>query len=255
MDGEVRKAFQRTLEKQKLKFMLKTKVLKVDTSGEKVVVHTEPAAGGDKKTLECDVVLMSVGRAPYVEGLGFEDVGVKLTEKGRVQVDSHFQTSVPSIYAIGDVIDGPMLAHKAEEDGIACVENFAGLAGHVNYQTVPGIIYTHPEVAMVGITEEEAKAAGIKYKTGKFPFMANSRARTIDDADGLVKFVADAETDKVLGVHIVGPSAGELIQECVLAMEYGAASEDIARTCHGHPTLSEAVKEAALATSAKAIHF
>ena len=255
MDLEMRRSFQRVLEKQKLKFILQTKVVSVDASGEGVKVTIEPSKGGEQKILDCDVVLVSTGRAPYLEGLGFEDVGVKMTSSGRIEVDSHFATSVPSIFAIGDCIPGPMLAHKAEEDGIACVENFAGLAGHVNYGTVPGIVYTHPEYATVGITEEEAKAQGIKYKGGKFPFMANSRARTIDDADGMVKFIADAKTDKVLGVHILGQSAGELISECVLAMEYGAASEDIARTCHGHPTLSEAVKEAAMATSSKPIHF
>eukprot|EP00271_Cylindrocystis_brebissonii_P009002 TRINITY_DN23580_c0_g1_i1.p1 TRINITY_DN23580_c0_g1~~TRINITY_DN23580_c0_g1_i1.p1 ORF type:complete len:517 (+),score=93.38 TRINITY_DN23580_c0_g1_i1:142-1692(+) len=255
MDLECRKTFQRVLEKQKMKFMLKTKVVSVDASGDGVKVVVEPAAGGEQKTLECDIVLVSTGRAPYTEGLGFEEVGVQMEKGGRIAVDGHFKTSVPSIFAIGDAIHGPMLAHKAEEDGIACVENLAGLAGHVNYATVPGIIYTHPEYATVGLTEEEAKSQGLDYKVGKFPFMANSRARTIDDADGLVKFVADKATDKILGVHILGPSAGELIQECVMAMEYGASSEDIARTCHGHPTLSEAVKEAALATCAKAIHM
>lgn len=255
MDGEVRRAFQRVLQKQNLKFMLKTKVVSVDPSGEGVKVTVEPAAGGEQKVLECDIVLVSTGRAPYTDRLGLEELGITMEKGGRIAVDDHFRSSVPSIYAIGDAIQGPMLAHKAEEDGIACVENIAGLAGHVNYATVPGIIYTHPELAYVGITEEEAQKAGVEYKVGKFPFMANSRARTIDDADGLVKIIADKKTDKILGVHILGPSAGELIAEAVLAMEYGASSEDIARTCHGHPTLSEAVKEAALATCLKAIHF
>lgn len=255
MDDEVRKAFKRTLEKQKFKFMLGTKVVGADTSGPGVVLTVEPAKGGEQTKLEADVVLVSTGRVPYTEGLGLEEVGVAKDKAGRVVVDSMFRTNIPSIYAIGDAIPGPMLAHKAEEDGIACVENLAGKHGHVNYNTVPGIIYTHPEVAMVGKTEEEVKQSGVPYSVGKFPFMANSRARTIEDAEGLVKIVAEKETDKVLGVHIMGPSAGELIMECVLAMEYGASSEDIARTCHGHPTLSEAVKEAALATHFKPIHM
>lgn len=181
-------------------------------------------------------------------------MGIALDSRGRVPVDDHFRTSVPSVYAIGDVVPGPMLAHKAEEDGVAAVDIIAGREGHVNYNTVPGIVYTWPEVASVGLTEEEAKATGVPYKTGKFSFMANSRARTVGDTDGLVKFVSDAATDKILGAHIMGPNAGELIQECVLAMEYGASTEDIARTCHGHPTLSEAVKEAAMATYFKPIH-
>eukprot|EP00897_Mesotaenium_endlicherianum_P010234 jgi/Mesen1/9239/ME000006S09241 len=255
MDNEVRRAFHRALEKQKMKFKLKTKVVSVDTSGDGVKVTIEPAAGGSQTTLDADVVLVSTGRAPFTQGLGLEEMGISLDKGGRIDVDDHFRTAIPSIFAIGDVIHGPMLAHKAEEDGIACVENIAGKAGHVNYSTVPGIVYTHPEMAMVGITEEQAKAEGIDYKVGKFPMMANSRARTIDDAEGLVKIIADKATDKILGVHILSAAAGELISECVLAMEYGAASEDIARTCHGHPTLSEAVKEAALATCGKAIHM
>lgn len=255
MDLEMRRAFQRVLEKQKLKFKLKTKVTGLDVSGQGCKVMVEPAKGGETSTLDADIVLVSTGRAAYTQDLGLEDMGIKVDGAGRVDVDDHFRTSIPSIFAIGDVIRGPMLAHKAEEDGVACAENIAGQAGHVNYNTVPSIIYTHPEVAWVGITEEQAKAAGVEYVVGKFPMQANSRARTIGDADGLVKFVAEKKTDKILGVHIMGVSAGDLIQECVLAMEYGAASEDIARTCHGHPTFSEAVKEAALATCAKAIHF
>lgn len=255
LDAEIRKAFQRTLEKQKMKFKLKTKVVSVDASGSDVKLVLEPSTGGEQTTLEADVVLVSAGRVPYTKGLGLEEVGVKIDKFGRVEVDHHFQTNVTGIYAIGDVIPGPMLAHKAEEDGIACVELLAGKAGHVNYDTVPGVVYTHPEVASVGKTEEQVVAMGIKYVVGKFPFMANSRARTIDDADGMVKIIAEKDTDKVLGVHIMGPSAGELIHEAVLALEYGASSEDIARTCHGHPTLSEAVKEAALATFSKPIHF
>eukprot|EP00252_Welwitschia_mirabilis_P019438 TRINITY_DN4509_c0_g1_i3.p1 TRINITY_DN4509_c0_g1~~TRINITY_DN4509_c0_g1_i3.p1 ORF type:complete len:518 (+),score=127.82 TRINITY_DN4509_c0_g1_i3:201-1754(+) len=255
MDGEVRKSFQKTLEKQKMKFMLKTKVTSVDASGPGVKLTVEPASGGDPSTLEADVVLVSAGRVPYTRGLGLEELGVKLDKMGRVEVDGHFKTNIPGIYAIGDVIPGPMLAHKAEEDGVACVELIAGKPGHVDYDFVPGIVYTHPEVASVGKTEEQVKALNISYKVGKFPFMANSRARTIDDADGLVKIIAEKESDKILGVHIMGPNAGEMIHEAVIGLQYGASSEDIARTCHGHPTLSEAVKEAALATFDKAIHI
>lgn len=254
MDAELRKAFQRSLEKQGLKFKLGTKVTKGEVKGDKVILTMEPAKGGAPETLECDVCLVSIGRFPYTTNLGLENVGIKLDPKGRVPVNEKFQTSVPNIYAIGDVIDGPMLAHKAEEDGVAAVENICGKHGHVNYNTVPNIIYTHPEVAWVGVTEEEAKKAGKEVKTGKFSFMANSRARAVEDTDGMVKFVSEAKTDKILGAHIVGPNAGELIMECVLAMEYGACTEDIARTCHGHPTLSEAIKEAAMATVDKPVH-
>jgi dihydrolipoamide dehydrogenase len=260
MDGDVRKAFQRVLQKQGLKFKTGTKVTGASLGGGPdgpVTLSLEPAkGGGETEELEADVVLVAAGRRPFTSGLNLEAAGIALDGRGRIPTDGHFRTPAPggSVYAIGDVIDGPMLAHKAEEDGIACVENLAGRAGHVNYGTVPSIIYTHPEVAWVGQTEEEVKAAGVPYKVGKFAFMANSRARTVDDADGLVKFVSHAETDKVLGAHILGPAAGELIQEAVLAMEYGGSTEDIARTCHGHPTLSEAVKEAALATYDKAIH-
>lgn len=255
MDSEIRKSFQRSLEKQKMKFMLKTKVVKVEDSGNGVKLQLEASSGGSPSTLDADIVLVSAGRVPYTKGLGLEELGVKLDKFGRVEVDNHFATNVAGVYAIGDVIPGPMLAHKAEDDGFACVELLAGKAGHVNYNTVPGVVYTHPEVASVGKTEEQVKAAGTAYRVGKFPFMANSRARSIDDAEGMVKIIADKETDKVLGVHIMGPSAGELIHEACLAMEYGASSEDIARVCHGHPTLSEAVKEAAMATYDKAIHF
>ena len=255
MDGECRRVFQRSLTKQGLKFKLKTKVCSAEVSDSGVKLTLEPAKGGDQETLDADIVLVATGRRPVTENLNLEGVGVQLDERGRIKVDDHFRTTVPSVYAIGDVIPGPMLAHKAEEDGVAAVEIIAGKVGHVNYNTVPGIVYTHPEVASVGITEEEAKKAGIEYKTGKFSFMANSRARAVDDTDGVVKFIADAKTDKILGAHIVGPNAGELIQECVLAMEYGASTEDIARTCHGHPTMSEAVKEAAMATYSKPIHM
>ncbi|CAL8466251.1 g5787 [Coccomyxa elongata] len=254
MDGEVRKAFERSLKKQGFKFKLNTKVTGATVEGDIVKLTVEPAKGGESETIEADVVLVSAGRRPYYEGLGLESVGVQLDKRGRIQVDKRFQTTADDVYAIGDVIDGPMLAHKAEEDGVACVENLAGKAGHVNYNTVPSIVYTHPEVASVGQTEEQVKAEGHEYKVGKFAFMANSRARSVDDTEGMVKFIADKKTDKILGVHIMGPNAGELIHECVVAMEYGASSEDIARTCHGHPTLSEAVKEAAMACYDKPIH-
>lgn len=255
MDSEVRRAFLRVLEKQGLKFKMTTKVTKGEVKGDSVVLTTEPSKGGDATSMEAETVLVSIGRRPYLTGLGLEEAGIK-TERGRVVIDDHFRTNVPSVYAIGDVVHGPMLAHKAEEDGVATAEIIAGKKGHVNYATVPSICYTHPEVASVGITEDEAKAKGIKVKTGKFSFMANSRARAVEDADGVVKMVACAETDKLLGAHIMGPSAGEMIHECVLAMEYGASTEDLARTCHGHPTLSEAVKEAALATAfGKPIHM
>lgn len=256
MDGEVRRLVERTLKKQGITFKMGTKVSKAERQGDKVVLTIEPAKGGPAETMECDVCLVSAGRRPFTEGLGLENVGLATDKRGRIEVDDHFRTKVPSIYAIGDVIPGPMLAHKAEEDGVAASEIIAGKPGHVNYATVPSILYTHPEVASVGMSEEDAKKAGLEYKTGKFSFMANSRARANQDTDGMVKFISDKKTDKLLGAWIVGPNAGELIAECVLAMEYGASTEDIARTCHGHPTLSEAVKEAAIATSmGKAIHM
>ncbi|KAJ4734308.1 Dihydrolipoyl dehydrogenase [Rhynchospora pubera] len=255
MDAEVRKQFQRMLEKQKMKFMLKTKVVGVDTSGDGVKLTLEPSAGGEQQTLEADVVLVSAGRTPYTSNLGLETIGVETDKVGRILVDHKFKTNVNGVYAIGDVIPGPMLAHKAEEDGVACVEYIAGKEGHVDYDLVPGVVYTHPEVASVGKTEEQVKALGVSYRVGKFPFMANSRAKAIDDAEGLVKILAEKETDKILGVHIMAPNAGELIHEAVLALQYGASSEDIARTCHAHPTMSEAVKEAAMATYDKPIHM
>jgi len=258
MDGEIRKAFQRSLTKQGFKFKLNTKVTGAQKkSGGGVTLSLEPAKGGATEEFDADVVLVSAGRRPFLKGLNLEAAGVALDERGRVKTDGHFKTTSPSgtVFAIGDVIEGPMLAHKAEEDGVACVENLAGKSGHVNYATVPSIVYTWPEVGSVGKTEEEVKADGTPYKVGKFAFMANSRARASDDSEGVVKFIAHAETDKVLGAHIMGPNAGELIAECVLAMEYGASTEDIARTCHGHPTLSEAIKEAALATFDKPIHM
>ncbi|KAG2486255.1 hypothetical protein HYH03_015079 [Edaphochlamys debaryana] len=256
MDAEVRRTFQRTLEKQGLKFKMGTKVTKGEVVGNRVVLTTEPSKGGAADKIECDVCLVAIGRRPYTEGLGLEALGIKKDNRGRLEVDSHFRTAVPSVYAIGDLVAGPMLAHKAEEDGVAAVEIMAGKHGHVNYATVPSICYTHPETASVGLTEDEAKAKGYETKTGKFSFMANSRARAVGDTDGMVKIVADKKTDKLLGVHIMGPNAGEMIHEAVLALEYGASAEDIARTCHGHPTLSEAVKEAAMATAfGKPIHM
>lgn len=255
MDGEIRKQFQRMLEKQKMKFMLKTKVVGVDTSGSGVKLTVEPAAGGEQSVLDADIVLVSAGRTPYTADLGLDTIGVEMDKGGRILVDKRFMTNVNGVYAIGDVIPGPMLAHKAEEDGVACVEFIAGKEGHVDYDTVPGVVYTHPEVASVGKTEEQVKESGIAYQVGKFPLLANSRAKAIDDAEGLVKVVAEKETDRVLGVHIMAPNAGEIIHEAVLALQYGASSEDIARTCHAHPTVSEALKEACLDTYTKAIHM
>jgi dihydrolipoamide dehydrogenase len=255
MDAEVAKQFQRTLEKQGIEFKLGMKVTAADAKGKGVTLSLEPAKGGDKETLAADVVLVSIGRRPYTAGLGLEAVGVKLDERGRIAVDGHFESSVKGVYAIGDVIAGPMLAHKAEEEGVAAVEIMAGQKAHVYYDAIPSVVYTWPEVASVGKTEEEVKASGVAYKTGKFPFLANSRGRAIGETDGFVKMVSDATTDRVLGVHIIGPDAGTLIAEAALAMEYGASSEDIARTCHAHPTLNEAVKEAALAVLGRAVHI
>lgn len=255
-DKEIIKAFQRSLKKQGMKFKMKTKVTASEVTADgRVKLTHEPSKGGDATEEEFDVVLVSTGRRPYTEGLGLEEMGIAMDKMGRVVVDEHFRTNVPSIFAIGDVIDGPMLAHKAEEEGIAAVEYIKGLGGHVNYDAIPGVIYTFPEVATVGKTEEELKEEGIPFNKGVFPMQANSRARTVKQADGLVKILAHKETDQVLGVHIVGSNAGEMIMEGVIAVEYGAASEDIARTCHAHPTLSEAFKEAALATYDKPIHF
>lgn len=256
MDGAVASAFTKILQKQGINFRLGTKVTGVtsSTSSGKSksghLVSLEPAEGGKSKTgneqLEADIVLVAIGRRPYTEGLGLSEVGVALDPKGRVKTDKNFATNVPGIRAIGDVIAGPMLAHKAEDEGIAVAEIIAGGHGHVNYDAIPSVVYTHPEVAWVGKTEEQLKADGAQYNVGMFPFLANSRAKTVDDAEGFVKVLADAETDRLLGVHIIGPSAGELIAEAVLGLEYGASSEDIARTCHAHPTLSEALKEACL---------
>ena len=225
------------------------------SSTKSVKLTLEPAAGGDVETLDADVVLVSIGRRANTEGLGLEPIGVVLDELGRVMTDNHFRSSVENIFAIGDVIAGPMLAHKAEDEGMAAAEIIAGQSGHVNYDTIPGVVYTSPEAASVGKTEEQLKAAGIAYKVGKFPFMANSRGRANDQTDGFVKILADAGSNRVLGVHIVGAAAGDLIQECVVAMEFGGSAEDIARTCHGHPGLSEVVKEAALAVAGRALHM
>jgi dihydrolipoamide dehydrogenase len=255
MDGEVSKEFQKILAKQGMEFKLGTKVTGVDTSGNTVKVTVEPAKGGAPETIECDTVLVSIGRRPYVEGLGLDAAGVRLDNRGRVETDGHFQTSVPGIWAIGDVIAGPMLAHKAEDEGVAVAEILAGQKGHVNYEAIPGVVYTWPEVASVGKTEEQLKQEGIEYRVGKFPFTANGRARAMASTDGFVKVLADKKTDRVLGVHIVGPEAGTMIAELALAMEFGASAEDIARTCHAHPTLNEAVKEAALAVDGRPIHI
>jgi dihydrolipoamide dehydrogenase len=255
MDGEVSQQMQRILGKQGMTFKLGTKVTSAKPTNKGVTLTVEPAKGGAAETLEADVVLLSIGRRPYTEGLGLKESGVALDDRGRVITDAHFQTNVAGIFAIGDVIVGPMLAHKAEDEGVAVAELLAGQAGHVNYDTIPGVVYTWPEAATVGKTEEQLKQAGVAYKTGKFPFTANGRARAMNSTDGFVKILADAASDKVLGVHIVGPDAGHLIAEVVLAMEFGASSEDIARTCHAHPTLAETVKEAALAVDGRAIHI
>jgi dihydrolipoamide dehydrogenase len=253
-DSEVAKLMQRTLEKQGFAFHLGHKLAKAETTSAGVKATIEPAAGGQAKTLDADVVLVSVGRRPFIEGLGLEAAGVK-TERGQVVVDAHFATNVPRIYAIGDVIRGPMLAHKAEEEGVAVAELLAGQAGHVNYGAIPAVVYTSPEVASVGKTEEELKAEGVAYAVGKFPFTANGRARAMRHTDGFVKILADAATDRVLGGHIVGFGAGEMIHEIVVLMEFGGSAEDLARTCHAHPTMSEAVKEAAMAVAKRAIHI
>jgi len=256
MDTEIATSLQRIFKKQKIGFKMSTKVMGATAKpGGGVVLKTEPVKGGEPEEMEADIVLVSTGRVPFTEGLGLTNVGIKVGARGMVEVDDHFATNVPGIYAIGDVVRGAMLAHKAEEEGIAVIEQIAGLGGHVNYEAIPNVIYTHPEVATVGKTEEELKAAGIEYKVGKFPFMANSRARANADTDGLVKFLADKTTDRVLGIHIIASNAGEMIAEGVLAMEYGASAEDIGRTCHAHPTMSEAFKEAAMATYDKPIHF
>jgi len=255
MDIEVSRQFQKMLGKQGIQFKLAMKVSGVKASNKEVVVTAEPVAGSKAEEFKADVALIAIGRRPFTQGLGLKEIGVATDEKGRVQVNVHFETNVKGIYAIGDVIAGPMLAHKAEEDGIAAVESMAGQAGHVNYNLVPSVVYTMPEVACVGKTEEQLKAEGTQYKVGKFPFLANSRARTMGMTDGFVKILADAKTDEVYGVHIIGPQAGTMIAEAAIAMEFRASSEDIARTCHSHPDLNEAIKEAALAVAGRAIHI
>ena len=256
MDGEVRKQSQRLLEKQGIAFKLSSKVTAVDSSGKTLKATVEPAKGeGKAETIEADVVLVSTGRVPYTDGLGLKEVGVKLDERGRVVTDHYYATSVPGIWAIGDVIAGPMLAHKAEDEGVAVAEMLVGQAGHVNYDVIPAVVYTMPEIASVGKGEEELKAAGVAYNVGKFPFTANGRAKANQQTDGFVKVIADAKTDRVLGVHIIGSDAGNMIAESAVLMEFGGAAEDLARTCHAHPTLPEAVKEAAMAVAKRAIHM
>jgi dihydrolipoamide dehydrogenase len=255
MDGEVRRQAQRLLEKQGMAFRLSSKVTAVDASGKTLKVSVEPAKGGAAETIEADIVLVAIGRVPYTEGLGLKEIGVKLDERGRVATDAHFATNVRGIYAIGDAIAGPMLAHKAEDEGVAVAEILTGQAGHVNYDVIPNVVYTYPEIASVGKTEEELKSAGVAYNAGRFPFTANGRAKANQQTEGFVKILADAKTDRVLGVHIIGADAGNMIAEPAVAMEFGASAEDIARTCHAHPTLPEALKEAALAVAKRAIHM
>jgi len=253
MDKEISTEFMKILKKQGIKFELKTKVEKIIKSKNGVIIETF-SKEGKKNKFEADVVLISVGRRPYTKNLNLEKMGVELDKRGSVKVNKNFQTNIKNIYAIGDVIEGPMLAHKAEEEGIAVAELISGQSGHVNYDTIPGVVYTSPEVASIGKTEEQLKEKGINYKIGKFPFLANSRAKVIDESEGFVKILADSTTDKVLGVHIIGQHAGEMIAEMSVAMEFGASSEDIARTCHAHPTFSEAIKEAALSVEKRQIH-
>ena len=255
MDRETSKEFQKILTKQGITFKLNNKVTSVNSINNKVVVDFTNNVTNERIRLECDKVLVSVGRKPYTEGLNLTKVGIEINDKGRIEVNKKLQTTVSNIYAIGDVIEGPMLAHKAEEEGIAVAEIIAGQAGHVNYNVIPSVVYTNPEVATVGKTEEQLKKNNLEYKVGKFPFLANSRAKVNNETDGFVKILADAKTDRVLGVHIIGPHCGDMIAEMVLAMEFGASAEDIARTCHAHPTHTEAIKEAALAVDKRPIHF
>jgi len=255
MDGELSKNMARILKKQGFEFKLKSKVTGAKKAKTGVTLTIEPRDGGGAETLKADVVLVAVGRRPFTQGLGLQNVGVKMDERGFIQTDDHFKTSADGIYAIGDVIGGAMLAHKAEDEGVVLAEMLAGQSGHIDYDAIPGIVYTWPEVAGLGKTEEKLKEAGVNYSIGKFPFSANARARAMGDTDGFVKVLADTETDAILGVHIIGAAAGELIQECVVAMEFGGAAEDIARICHGHPGLSEVVKEAALAVDGRALHM
>lgn len=255
MDADMSKAFTKLCKKEGMELKTSTKVLSGKVQGDKVLVEVEAAKGGAKSTLEGDVCLVAIGRRPYTQGLGLAKAGIEKDDRGRIIIDAEYRTNVPHIRVIGDVTFGPMLAHKAEEEGVAVAEMIATGYGHVNYGTIPNVMYTHPEVAWVGQTEAQVKESGRAYKVGTFPFSANSRAKTNADSEGLVKMIADKETDRILGCHIMGPNAGEMIAEAVLAMEYGASSEDIARTCHAHPTLSEAFKEAAMATYSKAIHY
>jgi dihydrolipoamide dehydrogenase len=254
MDGEVARQFHRMLEKQGFAFHLSHKVTKVDKAAGALTATIEPVAGGEAKTIEADVVLVAIGRRPFTENLGLQALGVA-TDRGQVVVDAHFATNAPGVYAIGDVIRGPMLAHKAEDEGVVVAEILAGQAGHVNYDVIPAVVYTTPEIAAVGKTEDDLKAEGVAYKVGKFPFSANARARAMRHTEGFVKILADAVTDRVLGAHIVGFGAGEMIHEAAVLMEFGGSSEDLARTCHAHPTMSEAVKEAAMAVEKRAIHI
>jgi len=255
IDLEVAKQFQRLMEKQGAKFHLSRKVTKAETTKNGVTLTVEPVAGGEATTMSGDVVLVSVGRRPLTEGLGLKEAGVTLDERGRVEIDAHFRTNIPGIYAIGDVVRGPMLAHKGEDEGMACAEIIAGKAGHVNYDVIPNVVYTYPEIASVGKTEEELKGEGRPYKVGKFPFMANGRARANRTTEGFVKVLADEATDEVLGVHMLGAGVSEMIAEAAVLMEFKGSSEDLARTCHAHPTMTEAVKEAALAVEKRAIHI
>ena len=255
MDGDVAKNFQRILKKQGINFRLKTKVTGAKKTKRYVTLTVEPAAGGDVEEIKCDTVLVAIGRQPYTDGLGLDAVSVETDNRGFIRIDDEFMTSVPGIYAIGDCIPGPMLAHKAEDEGIAVAEIIAGQAGNVNYNLIPAVIYTSPEVASVGKTEEQLKEKKISYKVGKFPFLANSRAKVNNEPEGFVKILAESKTDKILGVHIIGPHCGDMIAEMVLAMEFGASAEDVARTCHAHPTHTEAIKEAALAVDKRPIHF
>ena len=255
MDGEVATTFQRILQKQGIKFRLGTKVSGANADADGVSVTLEPVKSGAAEVIKADIVLVAIGRRPFTDGLGLEDAGVALDDRRRVKVDGQWATSVPGIYAIGDVIVGPMLAHKGEDEGVAVAEVIAGQAGHVNYDAIPGVVYTWPEVASVGKTEEELKAGGAPYSVGKFPFTANGRARAMGDTDGFVKILADKATDRLLGAHVIGPDAGTLIAELTTALEFGASAEDVARICHAHPTLSEAVKEAALAVEGRALHI
>ena len=255
MDLDTAKSFQRILARQGMAFKLSSKVTAVKKDASGCALTVEPAAGGAGESLFADVVLVAIGRVPFTEGLGLAEAGVALDERKRVKVDAHFQTNVAGVYAIGDVIAGPMLAHKAEDEGVAVAEILAGQAGHVNYDVIPGVVYTYPEVASVGKTEEELKAAGIAYNTGKFPFTANGRAKVNRTTDGFVKVLADAKSDRILGVHMIGPHVGEMIAEAVVIMEFGGSAEDLARTCHAHPTLTEAVKEAALSVAKRPIHM